>query len=181
MKLTLHENSLFAMLLRSPWWVSALLALGIFGALRYFLPWEFALFAAAPFIGIGGYGAWKQLRRPSTGRIASTLEKARAMPREEFAAALEAGYKREGYGVTRNGDELRLTREGRVTLLTYQRWKAARTGVDPLREFETSSRGRDAHERAYVAVGEVTDTAQAFAAEKKIRLVQDEELARLLR
>jgi hypothetical protein len=33
----------------------------------------------------------------------------------------------------------------------------------------------------YIAAGEVTDSARAFAAEKNIRLVQEEELARLLR
>jgi restriction endonuclease len=32
----------------------------------------------------------------------------------------------------------------------------------------------------YVAAGEVTDTARAFAAQKQIRLLQDEELAKLL-
>jgi hypothetical protein len=31
-----------------------------------------------------------------------------------------------------------------------------------------------------VAVGEVTDTARAFAAKKQIRLLQDEELAKLV-
>ncbi len=38
MKWDLHENSLFAVLLRSPWWVSLLIAIALAAALRIFLP-----------------------------------------------------------------------------------------------------------------------------------------------
>jgi len=55
-----------------------------------------------------------------------------------------------------------------------------RTGVEPLREFDAASVERGAHERLYVAAGEVTDNARAFAAQKQIRLLQEEELAKLL-
>ena len=178
--LRLHENSLFAILLRQPWWVSALVGAAVFGLVRIWLFWGYALFAAAPFIAIALYVAYKELRRPSAQRIAATLARARALPWDEFCAALEAGFRREGYGVTRMGDELQLTRNGRVTLVACKRWKAVRTGIEPLREFGAASRERGAHERAYVAAGEVTDTARAFAAKEGIRLVQDEELARLL-
>jgi restriction system protein len=37
MKLTLPENSLFAILLRARWWVSLLVALGVFAVVRLFL------------------------------------------------------------------------------------------------------------------------------------------------
>jgi uncharacterized protein involved in exopolysaccharide biosynthesis len=46
MKLTLPGNSLFAVLTRSQWWISALLAAGVFGATRLFLPLGMAVFAA---------------------------------------------------------------------------------------------------------------------------------------
>ena len=58
--------------------------------------------------------------------------------------------------------------------------KATRTGVEPLREFDAATAGRGAFGRMYVAVGEVTENARAFAKEKAIRLLHDEELARLL-
>ena len=54
MKLTLPENSLFAILLRSRWWVSLLVALGAFGVVRLFLDEGFAFFAALPFTVIAG-------------------------------------------------------------------------------------------------------------------------------
>ena len=181
MKLTLHENSLFSILLRSPWWYSALAGAVIFALVRIWLEWGFALFAAAPFNAIALYVIYKTLRRPGAKRIAQTLERARAMPGEEFRAALEAAFRREGYGVQRSGEELQLTRGGRVTLVACKRWKAVRTGVEPLREFDAASLERGAHERVYLAPHEVTDTARAFAAEKQIRLMQEEELVRLLR
>ena len=48
MKFTLHKNSLFAILGRSPWWISALIAAAVFGATRLFLPVEMAIFSASP-------------------------------------------------------------------------------------------------------------------------------------
>ena len=180
MRLTLPPNSLFAILLRSPWWISILLALGVFALVRHFFNPGLAAFAALPLMAIGTYAAWKQLRRPGAKRIAATLGRARALPWEGFCSALEEGFRREGYGVRREGDELQLTRSGRVTLVACKRWKAVRTGVDPLREFDQASGERGAHERVYVVAGEVTDTARAFAAQKQIRLLQDEELAKLL-
>ena len=183
MKWALPQNSLFAILTRSHWWISALLASGIFVVVRLFLPEEMAVFAALPFAGIAIYAGVRQLRRPGTKRIARTLERARGLSGEGFYSALDEAFKREGYTVSRmeGGAGLVLRREGLVTLVACQRWKAMRTGVEPLREFDAATREHGAVGRMYIAVGEVTDNARSFAAEKNIRLVQDEELARLLR
>ena len=178
----LPQNSLFAILLRSRWWVSLLAALGVFALVRLFLASGYALFAAAPFIGITLYAAYQQLRQPGAKRVAATLEKARALSSERFTAVLEEGFKREGYSVTRTGGgtDLELVNQGFVTLVVYRKWKAARTGIEALKDFEAATRKREAHSRIYVAAGEVTDTARAYAQEKKIRLLTEEELARLL-
>src|SRR5689334_975278 len=101
MKLGMHSNSLFAVLLRSPWWVAGLVVAGTFGATRLFLPTEFAAFATLPFAAIMVYVAWKQLRAPSGRRVARTLERLRAMSWDEFSVALAEGYRREGYEVKR--------------------------------------------------------------------------------
>ena len=65
MKFKMPRNSIFAVLLRSPWWISAaiaaLLSAGGFAA----LPLEYAamgVFAAIPFAVIAIMAAWKQLR-----------------------------------------------------------------------------------------------------------------------
>jgi restriction system protein len=177
------RNSVFGILLRSPWWVSLLIAVGGFGALRLLIPEGMAAFAALPFLGIALYGGVRQLRRPGAKRVAKTLERARGLSGEKFISSLEEGFRREGYAVTRmdGGADLVLRREGLVTLVACKRWKAMRAGIEPLREFDAATREHGAVGRMYVAAGEVTDNAKAFAAEKNIKLVQEEELARLLR
>jgi len=183
MKFRMAENSLFAILLRSPWWASAALAAGIFAAVRLVLPELYAFSAALPFLAIGFYALWQQLRAPSATRVADALEALRAMSWDEFSLAIERAYSSEGYAVARMdgaGADFELTRANRVSLLGCRRWKTARTGVEPLRELHAARRAREAHECIYVAAGEITDTARSFAAKQNIRLVHDAALAKLL-
>ena len=184
MQLKMHENSLFAVLLRKAWWVSGLVAAGIFGGLRFILPWEFALFAAAPFVAIAGYVAWKELRAPSAARIAKTLERLRAQSWDDFSRTVEEAYRREGYTVSRLNDlraDFELVQGPYSTLVACKRWKATRTGIEPLRELQAAREAREAHHCVYVATGEVTEQARTFAVEKRINLLQGAELAVLLR
>jgi restriction system protein len=184
MKLEMHKNSLFAVLLRSPWWASLLVAAGLGSALRLALPDVYAFFAALPFIAIAACAAWRQLRAPSAAKVAQSLEALRARPWDEFAAALESAFRRDGYSVMRldgRDADLELTRAGRVSLVSCKRWKVARTGIEPLRELHAARRRREAHECIYVAAGEVTENAAAFSAQTGIRLLRGAELAKLLR
>src|SRR5688500_15752243 len=140
MKWQLPRNSLFMILSRSPWWISALIAVGAFAALRLLIPQGMALFAAIPFAVISIYAAVQQLRRPGPKRVAATLERARGLSGESFLSSLEEGFRREGYVVTRmeGGIDLVLRRDGLLTLVACRRWKAMRTGIEPLREFEAA-------------------------------------------
>ncbi len=179
----LNQNSLFAVLLRSPWWVSALVAIGIVAGLRIWLPDLYAVFAALPFMVITAYVGWRQLREPSARRIAGTLERLRAMSWEELAGAIEEAFRREGYAVKRLGEahaDFELLQGPRTTLVACKRWKATRTGIEPLRELEAARRAHEAHACIYVATGEVTEQARSFAAQKNIRLVHDAELVKLM-
>ena len=182
MPLKMHENSLFAILLRQAWWISGLVAVAMFGLLRLILPSDFALFAALPFVAISAYVAWKQLRAPGAERIAKVIEKLRAMSWDEFSAILESAYRREGFQVTRlegGRADFELVQGARHTLVAGKRWKATRTGIEPLRELEAAREAQEAHECVYVSVGEITEQAMAFALEKKIRVLQGAELALL--
>jgi restriction system protein len=181
MKLKLHQNSLFAILARSSWWVSALIAAGVFGVTKLFMPLGLAAFAASPFVFIMFYTGWKQLKAPSPAKVAASIERLSALPREEFTAALEAGWKREGYEVSRAGGafDLEMRRAGRLAVVVCRRWKAASTGVEPLRELHVAGNKREADDLFYVAAGEVTAQAQTFAAENRVRIVGGAELVRL--
>jgi restriction system protein len=184
LKLKMHPNSLFAVLARSPWWLSLAVAAGVVVALRLVLPEVYAFFAAAPFVAIAGYAAWRELRAPSPAKVQRSLEALRAKPWDEFAAALEAAFRREGYAVSRldgRQADLELERAARVVLVGCKRWKVARTGVEPLRELLAARRSREAHECIYIAAGELSANAEAFAAQHGIRLMGGAELAQLLK
>ena len=182
MKLELPENSLFAILLRSRWWVSLLVALGTFAGVRLFLNEGFALFAALPFIVIAVMAFWKQFRVPSGPRLDAAIGALRAMTWEEFARALEQGYRRQGYSVKRveGAADFELERSGRLSLVAAKRWKASSTGVEPLKELVAAGEAREAAECVYVLAGEMTQNAQAFADKTKITRVRGADLVKLV-
>jgi restriction system protein len=186
MKFKVAENSLFAVLLRSPWWISIALAAGIVGAGRLVVPEAYAIyafFAALPFIVIGCVAGWRQFRAPSAARVAHTLEAVRAMSWQDFSSVLADAFRDDGYTVSRltgGAADFELARAGHISLVACKRWKAARAGVDPLSALYEAKRARDAHECIYVAAGEITDGARAFALQRNIRLIHDVELAKLL-
>jgi restriction system protein len=181
MAFKLPQNSLYAVLLRSRWWASALAGLAAFALIRFILPAPYAAIGATPFFGIAAYVLYRQLRRPGARRVAQALERARALPAPRFLDALDAAFVRNGYQVERaNGAaDLELTQAGRVTLVACKRWKATRTGIEPIREFDAATADRGV-KRIYVAAGEVTANARTFAEQRSIELMGEEELGRLL-
>jgi restriction system protein len=182
MNLKMNQNSIFAVLLRSPWWISGGIALALFTAARLALPAEFALYAffiALPFAVIAAYTAWQALRAPSETRVAQAIEAVRALSWAEFSRAVSEAFARDGYTVqpiAAGGADFALVKSGRTTLVGCKRWKAARTGIEPLRELESAKRSREAHECIYIATGDLTDTARAFAAQNNIRLMTGPDL-----
>ena len=183
----MHKNSLFAVLLRSPWWVSFAVAAAIFALARMALPAAYApyaIFAALPFIVIGCVAGWRQLRAPSAARVAAELDALRAMSWEAFSGALEAAYRSQGYAVAPAGvpgADMELSKAGRISLVSCKRWKAARTGIQPLRDLDAARKKAQAGECIFLAAGEVSANATAFAVEKGIRLLQGAELAALVK
>src|SRR5690606_25014220 len=95
MKLRMHENSLFAILLRSPWWISVVVAIGLFAVVRMFVPAVYAVFSASPFLVIAGIAGWRQLRAPGAGRVQERLEDLRKMSWEQFSGEVEAAFRAE--------------------------------------------------------------------------------------
>lgn len=186
MKWKMSEKSLFAILLRSSWWISAAIAAALIAISMGMFPGAFKLygaFAATPFVVIAGIAAWKKLRAPSAARIDRTLEAVRAMSWGEFASQVENAYRRDGYEVNRlRGDaaDLEMTKGGRTAVVSCKRWKVVRTGVEPLRELHATREAREAHEGIYIMAGELSDNARRYANDNKIRLVGGPELVQLM-
>ncbi|HEX6705652.1 MAG TPA: restriction endonuclease [Albitalea sp.] len=187
MKLKMAQNSLFAILLRSRWWVSFLLAAAAALVARLVLPKEYealAVFSGAPFIVIGAIAAWKQFRQPSPRLVQETIRSVSAMSWPAFADALEKSFRADGHAVARltePGADFELTRDGRLALVAARRWKAARTGIEPVRELHAVMVRRGATTGIYLALGEPSDAAMAHAREHAIEIVGGEGLAMLIR
>lgn len=185
-KLKMAKNSLFAILLRSPWWVSFAVVLVFVLASFALLPPQyivFGLMGAIPFLVIGGIAAWRQLRAPSDRTIEHTLERAGAMPWRAFRDALAQAYRARGFTVTEldgQAADLRLTLGAQTTLVAARRWKAASHGVEPLRALAKARASADASHGVYISLGEVNDTSRRFAEKNAIALVNGVTLVQLL-
>ncbi|OAE58510.1 restriction endonuclease [Achromobacter mucicolens] len=187
MKLKMSQNSIFAVLLRSPWWMSAgvavLLSAGGFAA----LPLEYAamgVFAAVPFAVISLMAAYKQMRAPSGARVQAVTEAVAAMSWADFSRTVEAGFRRDGCEVERlqaPGADFALSKDGHVAIVSAKRWKAARNGVEPLRELQAVREKRGAREAIYIALGDVSDNALQYAKAQGVSLMTAPELSKLLR
>ncbi len=186
MKLQMNENSLFAVLMRSSWWISFAIAGTITAGAIALLPEAYRIVGSVsglPFLVIGCIAAWKQFQAPSAARVDNTLAAVRVMSWAEFSRAIETAYRQQGYAVSAvNGTaaNFEITKQGRTALVSCKRWKVAHTGVEALHDLHAMKQARDAHDCIYVAAGEITDNARAFAAKHAITLVGGPELARLL-
>lgn len=190
MKLKMAKNSLFAILLRSRWWISVVIGLLIGLAAMAVLPPDLRVVGAltgAPFLVIGGMAARSQWHLPSEARVAQTVQAVQTMSWPVFAALLEQGLQQEGYRVSRVDSaayDLELHREGRRTRVSARRWKAARVGVEGLRELQAARRQGDEFEMTaaiHIGLGELSDNARSYASEHQISVWGATELALALR
>ena len=183
MRLKMAPNSLFAILMRSGWWISVALALLVVAASRALLPpayWVFGAMGALPFLVIAMIALARQLRRPGSRRVEAVLQAVRAMSWRDFSQAVEDAFTRDGFAVQRidgAGDG----EVGRTALVAARRWKAARHGEEALAALHAQMRARDASECTYIALGELSANAQRFARANGVQVMQEEGLVQLLR
>ena len=187
MKFRMAENSLFAVLLRSRWWISLLIAVGFVGVVSALLPPEYRLvgsMGAFPFLVIAGIAFWKQLGAPSEEEVQSLLEGASRMGWPEFEQKLRAGFARQGWQVQagQGGADMLLERGGQgPRLVSARRWKAARHGEDAVLALDKAMQAQDVARGVYVALGDLSPQAAKLAKARQIEVLQGATLARLLR
>jgi restriction system protein len=186
-KLKMAENSLFAVLLRSPWWASLSVALVLSLLSGAFMPEGFKLvgaLATAPFVVVSALAARRQWREPRPAAVERCLEDARALPWPALAQRLTDAFRSEGMEPADDaappGADLKLTRRGAVTVIGARKWKAARTGIETLRALQAAREAIDAEHAVCVALAEPTDAARDYARDHRIRLVGGRELGRML-
>lgn len=188
MKFQMAKNSLFAILLRKPWWiaVSICVAMGVAG--MALLPERFRLIGALsglPFGVIGIMAAVRQRHLPSATRIEQTRQAVAGMAWPAFAALLAQAFEREGYTVQRSAKDpafdFELQRQGRRMLVSARRWKSARTGLETLRALQAARERDDVADALVIALADLSDAALPFATQHNITVWQATEIAQALR
>jgi restriction system protein len=177
-----RSESLFQILLRQPWWVSLLVAVGVFALAHAIFP-PVALFAALPFALLCGFIAFKQWRSGAGVSTGERLEALRGMDWERFSAVIADAYRRRGYAVhpaEAAGYDFRLTLAGRVTLVQCRRWKVNQVGVGPLRELVNAVEREDASHGICITAGEFSAPARALVASEPLTLVAGADLGDLV-
>lgn len=187
MKFQIAKNSLFAVLLRSPWWISALIALVLTVLAMALLPSHLRAVGALPgmpFVVIGVIAARRQWHLPSAARVDETHKALASMAWPAFVSLLEQSFRRDGYTVRRSkvaSVDFELERNGRRMLVCARRWKSAHTGLEALRALQTARDATDAPDALYIGLGLLSDAARLFAAEHRIAVWTIPELAFALR
>ena len=177
MQLKMAEGSVFAVLLRSPWYYSALIGTAL-ALLSLILPSaQIAILVAAaslPFFGIALFAAYKHAQRPSQKKIAEIEQEARGMTAVQLSHKIAEVYVEARFDSVEfkgNAAQLELERGNRKLLVNTKRFKAANNGIEPLKEMVNAGEKIEATGYIYVALGTVSDAARKFAAEHNIELV----------
>ena len=183
MKFKMAQGSLFAVLMRSPWWYSVLIALLVVAIGLVLVGGKYLILGIAtalPFIGIATYSAYSQSQRPGMKRVLEVEQAARKMPVAELAKTIADNYEKINFDVIAfKGDEaeLELERGMHKFLLSCKRFKAAKTGIEPLKKLTTAGEKHEVSGYLYVALGEISANALAYAQKNNIELIQAEALA----
>ena len=183
MKFKMSEKSLFAILLRSPWWASFLIAALLMLLARVFLPEAFravGMISTLPFLVLGFMAAWRQRNKLSSESVDQALSSLSDMSWKEFLPTIEKAFLQQGFQVTRlsaGPADLHLVKSGKITLVSCKRWKAATLGVEVLRDLKALQVSQDAAYAVCISLSLPTGAALEFAKANAIQLICQDELA----
>jgi restriction system protein len=181
----MSEKSLFAVLLRSPWWISFLLVAIIALLAGALLPDEYAgvgMLGGFPFFVIGCMALWRQRNLPSPALVEKGLQNLAGMSWRDFSVVLDSAFTRQGYTVTTltGAADMLLEKKGVRTVVSAKRWKAAAMGLEPLRELVARRDALEASNSVCISLGQVSTKAEEYAAENRITLITGADLVILV-
>jgi restriction system protein len=186
MKFKMSEKSLFATLLRAPWWVSFLVMFAVALVAGALLPEAYkiaGMLGAFPFFLIGVMAAWRQRNAISPNRIQEWVEQARSMGWRDFSVLVEEALRQQGFVVSRLNDgpaDFQIEKNGRVTLVSAKRWKAATVGAEHLRELLAVRESRDAFSCTCMSLGVFSQAAIDLANDSPMQLLGAANIAQLM-
>jgi restriction system protein len=199
-----RKESFGELLVNAPWWVSALLAVLSYAALRWVLPamvgqdkllqaaaTEAAKLAYLPAILFGVLAIGSALFATKRRRLVDdqqSLETLRAASWKDFEYLVAEAYRRQGfevdYSVGKGADggvDLVLRKDGRKSLVQCKQWKTFSVGRPVLQQMFGIMNDQNADEVIVVTSGQFTVEAREFAQRNPIRLVDGPKLLELVR
>lgn len=186
MKFKMSERSLFATLLRARWWVSFLLAAVVALVAGALLPETYkipGMLGAFPFLVIGMIAVWRQRHAISPARIETLVAQAQGMTWRDFALLIETALRQQGFNVTalHSGPaDFRLEKQGRISLVSVRRWKAAIVGVEHLHELLQAKDREQALACSCMGLGRFSQSAFELAEQRDIQLLGPKDIAQLM-
>jgi restriction system protein len=186
MNFKMSEKSLFATLLRAPWWVSFAVMLAVALVAGAFLPEAYkipGMLGAFPFLVVGVVAAWRQRNVLSEERIDALTGQARAMAWREFATVVETALRKQGFEVrplSSGPADFEIEKNGRITLVSAKRWKAASVGAEPLRELLACVDSQEAYSCSCMSLGVFSPAAVVLAKQQPLQLLGPTEIAQLV-
>ncbi len=176
MKFKMAENSLFAILMRNPWWISLLIVIVFCLLCMAILPKDlriFGMMGTFPFFITGIVSFKRQWGKPKAAELEAELTRLSALSWRDFSAELEAKFVKQGFEVERlkeGAADFRLTKQGHTTLVAAKRYKAATHGIEALQALVSQQEALGADGAMYVCLSAVTEQAGKFAKEKGVVL-----------
>lgn len=197
------QPKLFDILLDAPWWVSVLLAaitylsftvvfplietsnpiINMFkGAITYMGPFFSALLLLpAPF------AYFNSRRKKQLLDVQSDIDTIKALSWKAFEELVAEAYRRQGYRVIENGFgpdggvDVKLVKDGKITLVQCKQWRSKNVGVSVIREMFGVLTAQQAYKVIVICCGGFTADAVAFANDKPIELIGDIKLLAMVK
>ena len=200
----------FELVASAPWPLGLVLGIVAYVAVRYGISWYLSTSGNQFLVPIGKAAnggattilAWTLLGicwagafasfviRRQRGRLLETqtgLDSLRAMSWRQFEMLVGEAFRRQGYrieetglGGADGGIDLRLSKNGKSTLVQCKHWRSQRVDVKIVREMYGLLVHHGADAVKIVAVGDFTQDAQRFAQGKPIELIHGEALLALI-
>ncbi len=187
MAFKLPRNSLFAILLRSPWWISFAIAGGLSMLAMALLPTDYRVVGALsslPFVVIGVMALRRQWNLPGAKEIERTTQTLATLNWQQFAPLAQVALTGPGCVVREHRSaaaDFVIHDANGSRLVSARRWKSARLGVESLRELSQMFNDAGASGGVVMFLGDVTEPASKFAIGNRIEIWGAPELARRLR
>jgi len=199
-----RKESLTSVLIRLPWWMSAIGVLVVLVLRQVWLAWvdgsndlgmyadvvrqlHWWFYGFAMILALGSLASL--IRHRWNGRkIEAQLGKDSfdALHWREFEALLQEAFHRQGYlsvetqSGADGGYDIALRKDGKLYLVQCKHWKAQKVGVAPVRELFGVIAARGAAGGFFVTSGYFTEDAKAFAAQTKLTLIDGPMLKKLI-